>query len=132
MSSARRVPPASGRPPAMPLAVVTMSGTTPSWSQANQSPVRQNPVWISSATNTIPCWPQNSPSPGRNPPARPAQRVSHRHPVDLARERPELVLVRHVLGGQRHCQVGAPVVAVVERDDRLAPGGVPSDLHRVL
>jgi hypothetical protein len=33
----------------MPLAVVTMSGTTPSCSLANQSPVRQNPVWISSA-----------------------------------------------------------------------------------
>ena len=51
----------------MPLAVVTMSGTTPSCSQANQSPVRQNPVWISSAMNTIPCSRQNSASPGRNP-----------------------------------------------------------------
>src|ERR1700759_3428504 len=51
----RRVTAASGSPPAMPLAVVTMSGTTPSCSQANQSPVRQNPVWISSAMNTIPC-----------------------------------------------------------------------------
>ena len=38
----------------MPLAVVIMSGTTPSWSQANQSPVRQKPVWISSATKTTP------------------------------------------------------------------------------
>ena len=39
----------------MPLAVVIRSGTTPSWSQANQSPVRQKPVWISSAMNTMPC-----------------------------------------------------------------------------
>ena len=38
----------------MPLAVVTRSGSTPSCSQANQSPVRQKPVWISSATNTAP------------------------------------------------------------------------------
>ena len=38
----------------MPLAAVTRSGTTPSWSHANQSPVRQKPVWISSATNTTP------------------------------------------------------------------------------
>jgi len=64
--------------------------------------------------------------------ARPAQRIGHRHPVDLAREWPELVLVRHVLRGEGHGQVGAPVVAVVERDDGLAPGGVPGDLHRVL
>ena len=38
----------------MPFAVVTRSGTTPSSSQANQSPVRQKPVWISSAMNTMP------------------------------------------------------------------------------
>ena len=41
-------------PPAMPLAVVMRSGTTPSYSLANQSPVRQKPDWISSATNTMP------------------------------------------------------------------------------
>ena len=67
MISVRPVTAASGSPPAMPLAVVTMSGTTPSCSQANQSPVRQNPVWISSAMNTIPFSRQNSASPGRNP-----------------------------------------------------------------
>ncbi len=39
----------------MPLAVVIRSGTTPSCSQANQSPVRQKPLWISSAMNRIPC-----------------------------------------------------------------------------
>ena len=38
----------------MPLAVVTRSGTTPSWSQANQSPVRAKPVWISSAMKRMP------------------------------------------------------------------------------
>ena len=43
----------------MPFAVVIRSGTMPSWSQANQSPVRQKPVWISSATNTIPLSSQN-------------------------------------------------------------------------
>ena len=64
--------------------------------------------------------------------AGPAQRVGHRRPVDLPGERPEALLVRHVLGGQRHGQVGAPVIGVVERDDRLAPGRVPGDLDRVL
>ena len=54
MISARPVTPANGIPPAMPLAVVIRSGTTPSWSHANQSPVRQKPVWISSATKTTP------------------------------------------------------------------------------
>jgi DNA-binding CsgD family transcriptional regulator len=64
--------------------------------------------------------------------ARPAQRVGHRHPVDLTGERPEALLVRHVLGGQRHRQVGASVVGVVERHDRGPAGGVPRDLDRVL
>ena len=64
--------------------------------------------------------------------ARPAQRVGHRHPVDLAGERAEALLVRHVLGGQRHRQVGAAVVGVVERDHRLPPGVVAGDLDRVL
>ena len=54
---------------------------------------------------------------------RPAVRVGHRHPVDLVGERAEAVLVRHVLRGQRHRQVGAAVVGVVERDDRR-PAGV--------
>ena len=54
MISARPVTPASGRPPAMPLAVVIRSGTTPSWSHANRSPVRAKPLWISSATNRTP------------------------------------------------------------------------------
>ena len=67
MISVRPVTPPSGSPPAMPLAVVIRSGTTASCSQANQSPVRQNPVWISSAMKTIPCSRQNSASPGRNP-----------------------------------------------------------------
>ena len=41
-------------PPAMPLAMVMMSGTTPSCSQANHAPVRQNPDWTSSAMKTMP------------------------------------------------------------------------------
>jgi hypothetical protein len=67
MISARPVTAASGRPPAMPLAVVTRSGTTPSCSQANQSPVRANPVCTSSATNTMPLRRQYSASPARKP-----------------------------------------------------------------
>jgi hypothetical protein len=55
MISARPVTAASGSPPAIPFAVVIRSGTTRSWSQANQSPVRQNPVWISSAISRMPC-----------------------------------------------------------------------------
>ena len=160
----------------MPLAVVIRSGTTPSCSQANQSPVRQKPDWISSAMKTMPCSRQNSASAAMNPSgghdeaalaldrledhggdvvladlgvdqgldrlerlglarlraARPAQRVGHRHPVDLARERAEALLVGHVLGGQRHRQVGAAVVGVIERDHRRPPGVVAGDLHRVL
>ena len=61
-----------------------------------------------------------------------AERVGHRHAVDLGRERPERVLVGHVLRGQRHREVGAAVVAVVEDDDRLPPGVGAGDLHRVL
>ena len=53
----------------MPLAVVIMSGTTASWSQANQSPVRQKPVWISSATNTMPFSREKSAIRGRKPSA---------------------------------------------------------------
>ena len=142
----------------MPLAVVIRSGTTPSWSQANQSPVRQKPVWISSATNThAVARGTTRRARGRKPvggddeaalaldrldhdagdvvgadllvdhgrsrgaaacspvmPAGLAERVGHRRPVDLAGERPEAVLVGHVLGGHRHRQVGAAVVGVVE------------------
>ena len=69
ISSARPVTAASGSPPAMPLAVVTRSGTTPSSSQANQSPVRQKPVWISSATNSTPLAVHHAASAGRKPAA---------------------------------------------------------------
>ena len=51
----------------MPLAVQIRSGTTPSWSQANQSPVRQNPVWISSAINNTPLDEHHSASAARYP-----------------------------------------------------------------
>ena len=64
--------------------------------------------------------------------ARPAVGVGHRHAVELVGERPEAVLVGHVLGGQAHREVGAAVVGVVEGDDRRAAGGVAGDLHGVL
>ena len=62
----------------------------------------------------------------------PAERVGHRQPVDLGGERPERVLVRHRLRGQRHRQVGPAVVRVVEDDDRGAAGVGAGDLDGVL
>jgi hypothetical protein len=67
MISARPVTPASGMPPAIPFAVVMRSGTTPSWSQANMSPVRAKPLWISSATNRTPVAEHHCASAARNP-----------------------------------------------------------------
>ena len=61
-----------------------------------------------------------------------AERVGHRRAVDLTGERSEAVLVGHVLGRHRHRQVGAPVVGVVEDDDRVAAGVGARDLDRVL
>ena len=61
-----------------------------------------------------------------------AERVGHRRPVDLVGERPERVLVGHVLGGHRHRQVGAPVVGVVEHGDRHPAGVGAGDLDGVL
>ena len=61
-----------------------------------------------------------------------AERVGHRDPVDLRRERPERLLVGHVLRGQCHREVGAAVVAVVEHDHGLPLGVCPGDLHGVL
>ena len=160
----------------MPLAVVTRSGTTCSWSQANQSPVRQKPDWISSAMKTMPLARQYAASARQEAVRRhdeaalalhrldhhggdvlladlrvdqaghdvegflgalgraagPAERIGHRHPVDLAGERPEALLVGHVLGGHGHRQVGPAVVGVVEDHDRVPAGGVPGDLDGVL
>lgn len=67
MISARPVTAASGRPPAMPLAVVIRSGTMPSSSHANHWPVRQKPDWISSATKTMPFSLANFTISGRKP-----------------------------------------------------------------
>ena len=53
----------------MPLAVVIRSGTTPSWSQANHSPVRQKPLWISSATNSTSLSRHHAAIAGRKPSA---------------------------------------------------------------
>ncbi len=60
-----------------------------------------------------------------------AERVAHRHAVDLGRERAEVGLVRHGLGGQRHGQVGAAVVGVVEGNDGVPAGGEPGHLDGV-
>ncbi len=65
MISGRPVIAEIGIPPPSAFAVVITSGSIPSCSTANQSPVRPNPVWISSATNTIPSREQNSRSVGR-------------------------------------------------------------------
>ena len=58
--------------------------------------------------------------------------VGRRHPVDLRGERAERVLVRHVLRGQRHGQVGAPVIGVLYGHDRVPAGVGAGDLDRVL
>ncbi len=62
----------------------------------------------------------------------PAERIGHRHPVDLAGERAEGVFVRHVLRRQRHGQVGTAMVSVIKGDHRLPPGARTCDLDRVL
>src|SRR5690349_2015576 len=67
MISARPVTPANGSPPAMPFAVVTRSGTTPSCSQANIAPVRANPLCTSSATNRTPLSLHHAARAVRNP-----------------------------------------------------------------
>ena len=61
-----------------------------------------------------------------------AQRVRHRGTVDLGSERAEMVLVGEVLGGQRHRQVRAAVVRVVEHRDRLTARRMAGDLDGVL
>ena len=61
-----------------------------------------------------------------------AEGVRHRHTVDLGRERPEALFVRHHLGGHRHREVRPPVVGVVEDDDGRPAGRDAGDLHRVL
>ena len=43
-----------GKPPAIPLASVIMSGSRPSSACANQAPVRPKPVWISSTMKSAP------------------------------------------------------------------------------
>ena len=44
----------TGKPFPMPLPMAMTSGTTPSWSTANQAPVRPKPVATSSATSRAP------------------------------------------------------------------------------
>ena len=67
ITSALPVTAASGRPPAIPLAVVIRSGTIDSSSQANIWPVLAKPVCTSSAIKRIPFSLQNLLRPGRNP-----------------------------------------------------------------
>ena len=69
MISARPVTPARGMPPAMPLAVVTRSGTMPNNSLANMTPVRPNPDCTSSAMKTTPFARHQSAIAGRKPSA---------------------------------------------------------------
>ena len=97
--------------------------------------------WIGStstqATFAAPTWVSTSSS-ARRAASSPVMPAGSRngydigHPVDLAGEGPEPVLVGHRLGRQRHGQVGAPVIRVVEDDDGLAPRGVAGHLDGVL
>ena len=173
MISARPVTPASGSPPAMPLAVGDQVGhdalvrrrrtsrrcgrsrsgsrrrrTRCRWRVHHSASAGRKPgagttkppsPWIGSITTqaTLPradLLVDHVDRPGRRLGAGEpvAERVGHRRPVDLAGERPEAVLVGHVLGGHRHRQVGPAVVGVVEDHHRVAAGGGPGDLDRVL
>jgi len=58
-----------GSPPPSAFAVQIRSGTMPSWSLANMSPVRARPDCTSSATKTMPCSWQNSATRLRKPAA---------------------------------------------------------------
>ncbi len=90
MRSARPVIAAMGRPPPRLLAVVTMSGTTPSCSHAYQAPVLPKPDWISSATNTTllarhhAANPANQPGSGTTNPPSPAMGSTTTHAIDAA------------------------------------------------
>ncbi len=53
-------------------------------------------------------------------------------PVDLRRERAEVGLVGHDLGGQGHGEQGPSVEGVLEGDDGVLARGVPGDLDGVL
>ena len=60
MISALPTTPAIGKPPAMPLAKVTRSGSTPACSMQNHFPQRPIPAWISSSMSTMPCSSQTA------------------------------------------------------------------------
>ncbi len=60
------------------------------------------------------------------------ERVGEGRAVHLGGERPEAALVGHRLRGERHREVGAAVVGVVERDDRLLLRVAARDLDGVL
>src|SRR5215204_3378396 len=55
-----------------------------------------------------------------------AVRVGHRGAVNLWGERSKTVLVRHVLCGQGHSEIGPAMVGVVKRDHCLFLGVSPS------
>ena len=174
MSSARPVTAASGMPPAMALAVVMRSGTTPfvvagepvaGAAEAGldlvgdeQDPVGRAPLGdgreeagcrddepalaldrldqdaagVVHADLALDLLDGPGGRLGAGHALGVAVGVRHGDPVDLGGERPEPVAVRHVLGRQRHGQVGAAVVGVVEGDDPVAPGDVAGDLDGVL
>ena len=56
----------SGKPEAMPFAMIRMSGSMPVVSTANIVPVRPKPACTSSATKSIPCSAQMALRPWRN------------------------------------------------------------------
>ena len=58
--------------------------------------------------------------------------IGQRRPVDLRGERAEAALIGHRLGGERHGQVGASVVGVVERHHGGLVGVGAGDLDGVL
>ncbi len=66
------------------------------------------------------------------PPALAAIAIRKRNPVHLRRERPEALLVRHHLGGERQGQVGSAVKAVLEADHRLPAGEGSRHLDGIL
>ena len=61
-----------------------------------------------------------------------AEGVRGGYPVDLRGKGAETVLVRHVLRGHAHREIGAAVVAVLDDDDRGTLREHASDFHGVL
>src|SRR5687768_4538088 len=67
ITDSRAIQAPSGRPDAIPLADVMISGSTPKCSIAHHLPVRPMPLCTSSAINMIPYLSHNLRSAGKNP-----------------------------------------------------------------